>query len=218
MRKLILSALSMAAAAFTAPATIAGEESDWEFSANVALSSDYVWRGISQTDESPAISGGFDVANGSFYAGSWASNVDFGDDASIEIDVYAGFASEFANGIGWDVGVIYYAYPDSTPDYNFVEIYAGLSYEFEGGVGVGASVAYDPDNKNTYVEATAGYSFENFSIDGAVGNYSFDAGGDYTQYNLGVTIPTEWVDLDLRVWDNDANNDTSLVATISRSF
>lgn len=64
-----------------------------ELSANVALTTDYIFRGFSQTEEGPAIQGGFDVTYKMFYAGVWASNLDFGGDdfnndiANIEIDV-----------------------------------------------------------------------------------------------------------------------------------
>ena len=53
-------------------------------SANVAFASDYVWRGMTQTAEEPAISGGFDIAGESgLYFGTWASNVEFGDGAAL---------------------------------------------------------------------------------------------------------------------------------------
>ena len=68
-----LASVSLLAAAALAPAANA------EITANVALTTDYVWRGVSQnTDESPALQGGFDFADESgFYAGVWASNVNF---------------------------------------------------------------------------------------------------------------------------------------------
>ncbi len=78
---------------------------------------EYVFRGISQTDEGPAIQGGFDATCGIFYAGVWASNLDFGGDgagndiANIEIDFYAGIKPKTGR-ITWDLGVIYYAYPE----------------------------------------------------------------------------------------------------------
>lgn len=95
-----------------------------ELSANVALASEYVFRGISQTDENPAIQGGFDASYGLFYAGVWASNLDFGganpsgdlmtfeDVANIEIDWYGGIKKELW-GAEWDFGVIYYSYPNA---------------------------------------------------------------------------------------------------------
>src|SRR5690606_3800728 len=90
-----------------------------EVSANVTLATDYVFRGISQTDEKGAIQGGFDWAGETgLYAGIWASNVNFGGDASTEMDYYGGYAGETASGIGYDVGFIYYDYEgESELDY-----------------------------------------------------------------------------------------------------
>jgi len=66
-----------------------------EIEANVSLATDYVFRGFSQTNEDPAISGGFDYGfDGGFYLGIWGSNVNFGEDSntSTEIDLYGGYA------------------------------------------------------------------------------------------------------------------------------
>lgn len=93
-----------------------------ELSANVALTTDYVFRGISQTDESPAIQGGIDLSYGIFYAGIWASNLDFGgvtaadgstvDVANIEVDYYGGIKKALG-GVTFDLGAIYYTYPNA---------------------------------------------------------------------------------------------------------
>ena len=188
-----------------------GAYAEGEWSGNVALSSDYVWRGMSQTNEDMAISGGFDYANGLFYAGTWASNVDFSDepdDANIEWDFYGGLAGELESGVSWDVGVIYYAYPDAEEmDYDFVELKGALGYTFTGGVSVGGAVFWDPDNENVYVEGSAGYAFTDaFSVDATVGNYSFDGGGDYTNWSVGATyaLPAG-IDVGLRYWDTDVD-------------
>ena len=62
-------------------------------SANVTFTSDYVWRGMTQSD-GPAIQGGFDFEDESgFYAGIWGSNVNFNDGAGSELDYYAGYLS-----------------------------------------------------------------------------------------------------------------------------
>src|SRR5262245_28941011 len=93
----------------------APEQRACTFSANAALATEYVFRGISQTSEGPAIQGGFDATCGRFYAGVWASNLDWGTldgrtSANIEMDWYAGV--KFNTGrIAWDAGVIYYTYP-----------------------------------------------------------------------------------------------------------
>lgn len=214
---------ALTAGALMAPTAVA----EGEFSANVALTTDYVWRGVSQNSANPAIQGGFDYANGNFYAGTWASIVDFGG-ANMELDLYGGFAGDFGNGVSWDVGVIGYLYPDAD-DLDFVEFYGGLGFETEAGLGLGGYVYIDPDNESVYVEGSAGYSFnDTFGIDATVGSYDFDAGGDYVNYSLGATVALELVDLDLRFWGNDIDEtgvsavddttDERVVLTVSRSF
>jgi uncharacterized protein (TIGR02001 family) len=219
-----LSRASLLAAALVAAAGAAHAQG--EFSGNVAIGTDYVWRGVSQSNGDMAISGGFDYSNGMFYAGTWASNIDFddGSDANVEIDFYGGIASEFANGVSWDLGVIYYAYPDSEDsDLDFVELKGALGYAFDGGLAVGGEVYYDPDNQNMYLNATAGFALtENFGIDGSVGNYQFDAGGDYTNWSLGASTSAGGFGLDLRYWGTDVDGvevaDDRVVFTISRSL
>lgn len=208
-------------------------QAEGEWSGNVALSTDYVWRGVTQSSGDWAISGGFDYANGMFYAGTWASNVDFGDatDTNMEIDFYGGIAGETEAGLGWDVGIIYYAYPDSSDtDLDFTEIYGALSYGLTEQLGVGGSVNWDPDNENIFIEANAAFAVNDmFSVDGQVGNYSFDGGDDYTMFALGATASLEAFDVDFRFWSNDietaglASTDADLlddrfVVTLSRSM
>lgn len=211
----------IAAAAISAPAMA----QEVEVSGNVAIGTEYVWRGVTQSNGDMAISGGFDLAAGNFYAGTWASNVDFEDssDTNIEWDFYAGFGGGFGESPAWwDVGIIYYAYPDSGDlDYDFVELYGGIGADFEYGLGIGAYLYLDPDNENYYVEGSAGYSFtDSFSADLTLGNYSFDGGGDYTTYNLGATYATPiGLDLDLRYWDTDINgSDDAVVFTVSKAL
>lgn len=127
------------------------------YSANVALTSEYVFRGYSQTAEHPAIQGGFDATCGIFYAGVWASNLDWGsnfkgqDVANIEMDWYLGI-KPVAGGITWDLGVIYYTYPGSSslPGFagrnnNYVELKVGASREIWKGGTLGSTLFYSPD-------------------------------------------------------------------------
>src|SRR5690554_6265151 len=97
----------------TATAASAQEEaskpSDW-FSANVAVTTDYTFRGISQTLEEPAVQGGMDLEHPSgLYLGTWGSSVNFGEDltagprAQLELDVYGGFAPSIAGVADLDV-------------------------------------------------------------------------------------------------------------------
>ena len=112
MRNLLI--FSVLAAASTAPAFA----QEVTVSGNVALTTDYVFRGVSQSDQGPAVQGGFDVAFGDSgaYAGAWASNINFGTGGSnLELDLYGGF--KFALGpVAMDVGVAGYFYPSASDD------------------------------------------------------------------------------------------------------
>ncbi|HIK64272.1 MAG TPA: hypothetical protein EYG02_04505, partial [Henriciella marina] len=138
-----LAALAAATVVMATPA-LAQEEGEW--SGNVTLTSNYVFRGITQTDEAPMIQGGFDWASDSFYVGTWASGVDFGDGTSTEIDLYAGWTPT-VGAFDLDLGVIYYWYPDApdNPEQNFFEAYAGASTTLGDTLEVGASIAYSPE-------------------------------------------------------------------------
>ncbi len=132
-----LSAMCLAATSvFAASSAMAWESEDGAHStsANVGLFSDYIFRGISFTDEKPAIQGGFDYAHSSgLYAGTWASNLSIDGETNIEIDIYGGFANEFGeSGIGYDVGMVRYIYPgtNSDQDIDYNEYYGGLSYSY----------------------------------------------------------------------------------------
>ena len=88
-------------------------------SGNVDYSSDYIWRGASQTSGAPAWSGGIEVDGKGLYGGVWASEVDFGDDAGFEYDLYAGYALAVSDKISLDFGVIQYNWNDG--DYDATE-------------------------------------------------------------------------------------------------
>src|SRR5690606_18126498 len=105
MKKLLLAAVA-------ATALMSAGVASAEVSYNVALTSDYVFRGVSQSDESVALQAGVDYSKNIFYAGAWASTVDFGagSDADYEVDFYAGVKPTAGN-FSFDFGVIYYAYP-----------------------------------------------------------------------------------------------------------
>ena len=122
----ILAALGLLAAAAAANAEVS---STW------TLTNDYDFRGITQSAKDPAVQASLDFATESgWYIGAWASNVDFGDDVDIdyEVDLYTGFSGGDEEGLGWDVGLVYYAYPDES-DVNYPEIYGKLSYNVFSG-------------------------------------------------------------------------------------
>ena len=129
-----LSGLCLAASTLMgASSAMAWESADGQHStsASVALSSDYMWRGGSQTDNEMALSGSFDYGHASgFYAGAWASNVDYSvgtDKAHLEVDVYAGYTFEAYDGIAYDLGMMRYVFT-GTDGADWNEYYAAISY------------------------------------------------------------------------------------------
>lgn len=223
-----LASYTAAAAAALIVAASASAASAQDVSFNIGATSDYVFRGLSQTDEDPAIQGGVDVTFASgFYAGAWASNVDFGDDTDAEVDIYGGWRGEAA-GFSLDFGLVGYLYvnqPDGA-DYDFVEFKAAASRAF-GPVTLGAAAYYTPDYSGgiddaTYVEANAAWAFaDKFTATAAVGNQDFD-GFDYTTWNAGVTFAlTDKIALDGRYHDTDVDtpiSDDRFVASVKYTF
>lgn len=207
-----------------------------EFSANVGIFTDYSFRGISQTGEDPALQGGFDyAADSGIYAGVWGSNVDFGDDAQLEIDYYGGYAGE-VGAVSYDVGFIYYSYPGTAADLNFVEAVGSAGVDL-GRVIFTAGLHYSPDNFAETGDAFYVYSTVEvpLPVKGAVGfalsgtiayqDISDEAGfgvPDYVLWDIGVTASVAGFDLDLRYHDTDVAGcdacDARLIFSVSREF
>lgn len=107
---------------------------DW--STTVTGVSDYTFNGVSQTNNDPALQVSLDKSfDGGVYAGSWASNVDFGDDTDIEWDFYAGQYISLNDALSLDYGIAYYSYHggDNSSDGNYPEAYAKFGYASELG-------------------------------------------------------------------------------------
>ena len=130
--KFVLQTLSLAMVAATSSLSFAAENTaGMSFSGTAALTSDYRYRGLTQTFNDPAVQAGFLLNHDSgVYAGVWGSNVDFGGTAHLELDPYIGYTTSldyFASKPVLDVGLWYYAYP-SESDLNWLEVYAKLGF------------------------------------------------------------------------------------------
>jgi uncharacterized protein (TIGR02001 family) len=132
-----------------------------EFTGGVSVTNNYVFRGITQTDDDPAIQGTINytldtgIAGTSVYAGVWGSNVDFndGDGAHVELDWTFGLTGEILDtGLGWTLGGIYYHYPAASGD-NYWEVAPALSYSPFDWITVLAGLNYSPDFFNGSGEA-----------------------------------------------------------------
>lgn len=242
MKHVFTCALSLMALAAT------GLASAYEFSGNVALSSDYRFRGISQIDKSPAISGGFDISfDSGWYAGTWASNVGTWSNGAIEIDYYGGYAFDLTDALGADLGVLYYNYPKdgNSPDLDYVEVYGSLAF---GGATLGFN--YSPDyfaETDAFWYVYGAYEFalsdslsvgahlayNAFADEDAFASFMGDdpavLGEDgYLDYNLSLNAALALVDLSLALVATDLDEDQcfagsdlceeSLVFTISKSL
>jgi uncharacterized protein (TIGR02001 family) len=139
------------------------------------------------------------------------------DEASIEIDYYAGLASEFENGISWDIGALYYTYPGSEDslDYDYWEAMAGLGYAFEAVTlepEIGVEVYYSPEyfgnsGDATYASGMLGLSLpHDFGLNLSIGKQWFeqDSSLDYSDWKLGLARALGGFELEL------AYTDTSL--------
>ena len=130
-RGLMAVTLATAGLSLATPAMAQSEDSGFTTSANVALTTDYRFRGGSLSGGDPAIQGGFDVAHDSgFYIGTWASSIKGGPSyGDVELDLYAGWSGSLSDAVGIDVGVLYYMYPteDLGLDTAYIEPYASIS-------------------------------------------------------------------------------------------
>jgi len=220
----------------------AATEARAEISANVALVSEYRFRGISQSNENPALQGGFDYAfeNG-FYVGTWGSSVDFDStedfNGSLELDFYGGWGTDIGDNSSIDLGFIYYGYPgdDAGLDGDYSEIYVNYGWR-----DLSLGVAYSDDYYGGsgafwYLQANYDWSFaENWALSLHVGYNDFDEDvflssdkGNYTDYSVGLTwsvagvdVGLAWVGTDLDdedVFGTDWGDDTA-VFSLSKSF
>jgi len=140
--KKLLNALVLTGLVGVPAMAMAAEESPHKLSANVTLTSDYIFRGITQTGGDPAIQGGFDYTHSSgFYLGTWASNVGWIEDfqgytkGNVEIDLYGGFRGNIGKSdFTFDVGAIQYWYPGdkpaNIPDADTSEIYGAVGWKW----------------------------------------------------------------------------------------
>jgi uncharacterized protein (TIGR02001 family) len=187
-----------------------------EVTANVALTSDYVFRGVSRSDNGPAIQGGADWSSQLFYAGVWASNVTDG----VETELYGGFTPT-TGPVEWDVGVIGNFYPgadDDAAELDHAEFVlrgtASLTQQFSAG----AAVYFTPENFGDTGEATYweingrlqpidalafSAAFGNQSIEDPDGPFGLAGEDDYNTWNIGGTYAMHGFTLDLRYHDTD---------------
>ncbi len=188
--KLVASlALALSAVPFAA---FAQEEAESPFSWELTAVSDYVWRGVSQSDENPTGQAGFTYTSPvGVYAGVWASGVDFGGNKpDFEVDGFVGYNVDFSESVNFDIMLNRYAYPDAG-ELNFNELITTTTFA----EAYSLTVAYTDDFGGSETDAwyvAGGASFglpQDFSLDLGVGRSMFEDeyGEDYTDWSVGVS-------------------------------
>ena len=212
-------------AAALVPGFAAAADSPHTITGNVGFYSQYVFRGLTQTNGDPALQGGFDYSHASgFYAGTWASNISVLRDAilpngasapayssggSLEWDFYGGYKWSFANDFTLDLGTLYYWYPGDpntnaanngnplNPKADTWELYAGLSWKW-----LSAKFSYSIDNKTFGVLDSSGTYYLDFTASYPVPNTKLTLIGHYGMQKFKGNDPR------LLAFAPTANNDT----------
>lgn len=222
----------LAASVLAATATISGTAMA-EVSMNIGATSNYIWRGVTQTADEAAISGGLDYEHESgLYAGVWTSslgNADAGQGAAgaaspagAEFDYYVGFGGAFGD-FGYDINVTAITYPQ-LKDWDFTEVGLSGSYSFFT-VGlnstVASSVVDDPATAEPFIEGDMYYYVSadvpvanDLSVGATYGSYQFSDDGvaatdlNYSHFQLAVTKSAgDFGDVTLAYDKNDMNDD-----------
>ena len=187
------------------------EEESSNLSWNLALTSDYVFRGITQTDFDPALQGGLDYSFGDtgLYVGAWASNVDFADSEGpdLELDYYIGWNHDLSETLNLDLSLVRYSYMGEQEAYgniDYNEVIGALAYDEM----LTFTVAYANDYSNSgysslYYNLAGSWDLGNdFAVNAGVGRTNFsDDVGSYTDWNLGVSRQFGPVNVALNYYD-----------------
>ena len=214
MKKLVLAAILAGLVGSAAAEGITG---------NVSATTDYRFRGISQTQRSAAVQGGFDYSTkGGFYVGNWNSNVSslaYTDSTGLESDIYGGYKTEIAKGITLDVGSYNYIYSRAHGHFNSAsntnEIYAGVGvgpavFKYSQSMGEYFGVANSKNSKYVQADvnqAIAGKLTANAHIGRTLINNN--SSKDYTDIKLGATYNVAGLDIGAHYYTNTAFGSTA---------
>jgi uncharacterized protein (TIGR02001 family) len=240
MKMTKLSMALLAGGLMVAAASVQAEEAKGAFttSGSLAFTTDYLYRGISQTSGAPAIQGAMTVSHESgAYATVWGSSISFA--SGLELDPAIGFAGKVGE-VGYDVGVLQYGYPHSTaaeaggPEFDFLEYYASVSF-----AGAKLGVAYAPDffaetGKSTYVYLDYGREVAGFGLVAHAGLNLLDDEyygegllldeDSYLDYKVGVNKAVQGVTFELAYMGSDLDDEIvpdgegTFVGTVSKAF
>lgn len=233
-----ISAAVLSAGMLFVAASANAADSAFTTAGSVAMTTDYLYRGISQTSGAPALQGSLTVSHESgMYATVWGSSISFA--SGLELDPSIGFAGK-AGEVGYDVGVLYYGYPHSTDaeagggQFDFLEFYGSVSY-----AGGKLGLAYADDffgetGKSIYVYGDYAKEVAGFGLSAHVGLNLLDdefygpglllEEDSYVDYKVGVSKAVQGVTVELAYMGSDLDDafvpdgEGTFVLTASKSF
>ncbi len=207
-------------ATLSLPALAQDEEASSPFAFSFGAVSDYAFRGVSQTNEGPAWQASAEYAHDSgFYAGVWASRVDFvpNDGANIESDWYIGFSTPINDVVSFDISILRYVYidqerfinsdgdvvPDGAYDYNELLVSLGVGDYLSFLLGYSNDV-FGSDETGIYYGVSGSYPLPwgELNLTGSAGHYDLDdaLGDSYQDFSVGIskefgpmTVGLQWV-------------------------
>jgi uncharacterized protein (TIGR02001 family) len=223
------------AAGMGATAARAEDAPAFGYTLTVTGVSDYIFRGISLTDEKPAFQPYLELTYGIGYLGFWGSNISDagGFYGPWELDIYAGIRP-VTGPVNWDIGILYYQYgangsanPLHSSDIDYIELQVAATTSPIENLTLGLKGYYTPDQdlaivETETIEGSVNYTLPAFSvgtgswvptIGGAVGYTNASVAGfflgdkNYTYWNAGMKITVEKFFMDFRYWDTSIDND-----------
>jgi uncharacterized protein (TIGR02001 family) len=198
----------------------AASDMPFDIAVGIALTNDYVSRGITNSNSEPAIQGYIEPSIelgevGAAYLNVWSSNVDYGEGfEGAEIDVAGGFRPEFGP-LSLDVGYVHYFYSPKhvSPDYG--EVFAKADYNFNDKVTIGGRIFYAPDYNQSGFSGTwvaGGVRVplpHDFSVYAGAGYQFFENPEAFEQFAWMAGASYSWkaLTIDVRYWDTDLSDD-----------
>lgn len=207
MSRNTLAALALVALAAPAHAadSATADAPEYTLTANITLASQYRYRGLMQTNNKPAIQGGFDFTHASgLYLGNWNSSVSWLNDgnsdvsAPVEMDFYGGYKGNLAPDVPFDLGVLQYYYPGDYPSGytspDTTELYAGVGYGpvmFKYSVAMTNLFGFADSKYSQYFDLSGNFDtgFWGLTVNAHVGRQTVRnlTDGAYTDWKLGLT-------------------------------
>ncbi len=185
-----------------------------EFAGYVALTSDYVKRGVSQSDSGAALQLGADISfDSGFFAGAWGSSVDIDSGPTrhrdSELNLYVGYDYDVSDLWRLSANLVSYEYPGQTGniDYSYIEYTLAVNYDDHLWLEYGYSPdLYNSNRSSENVELYAEYSLsDNWSVGSGAGYYDVSnlTGQGYGYWQVGATRNFRYADIDIRYHDTN---------------